>query len=210
MHFSQCVLAPRPQAHVPRVPNGFQRVPRQCTFRNACWRLGHRRIYHRFRTGSNGFRGSALLKMRAGAWAPDTLTTGSERAPMDSEAVQFSRCVLGPSLHTQVLCLPDTFWLKLHSSLFASQTNFASTMSSESLEFWTSGRKGTLSRKSQAQVWALTHVSELRSLQLTQEEIAGAVEKIGGGSPSQRAISDRQATIREDNGRVHAPHQCRA
>ena len=50
--------------------------------------------------------------------------------------------------------------------------NFASTMTSESLEFWTSGRKGNLSRKSQAQVWALTHVSELRGLQLTQGEIA--------------------------------------
>ena len=64
--------------------------------------------------------------------------------------------------------------------------NFASTMTSESLEFWTSGRKGNLSRKSQAQVWALTHVSELRGLQLTQGEIAGAVMKIGGGSQTFR------------------------
>ena len=68
----------------------------------------------------------------------------------------------------------------------ASQMNFASTMTSESLEFWTSGRKGNLSRKSQAQVWALTHVSELRGLQLTQGEIAGAVKKIGGGSQTFR------------------------
>ena len=72
-------------------------------------------------------------------------------------------------------------------------------MSAEaSSEFWTSGRKGTLSRKAQAQVWALTHVSELRKLQLTQDEIAGAVKKIGGGSPTQQAISDLQAAIRGD------------
>jgi hypothetical protein len=41
-------------------------------------------------------------------------------------------------------------------------------------------------------------VSELRKLQLTQDEIAGAVKKIGGGSPTQRAISDLQAAIRGD------------
>ena len=135
-------------------------------------------MYHGFRMGSNGFEGSEFFVMRASAKAPGVFTTGSERVPtgseaahfsrcvlglgpqahlprvpngfLGSEAMQFSRCVLGPRLHTHVLCLPDTFWLKLHSSLFASQTNFASTMSSESLEFWTSGRNGTLSRKSQA------------------------------------------------------------
>ena len=90
VHFSQCVLAPRPQAHLPRVPNGFQRVPRQCTFRNACWRPGPRHMYHGFRTGSNGFRGSALFVMRSGAQAPGTCTTGSGWVPTGSKAVNFS------------------------------------------------------------------------------------------------------------------------
>ena len=31
---------------------------------------------------SNGFQGSALLKMRAMAWVPGTLTTGPERVPV--------------------------------------------------------------------------------------------------------------------------------
>jgi hypothetical protein len=135
------------------------------------------------------------------AWVPGTLTT---RDPNGFQCIlrqcSFRDAYWGTDFtHRYVLCLPDTFSLKLHSLFFAARTNFASTMSSESLEFWTSGRKGTLSRKSQAQIWALTHVSELRSLHLTQEEIAGAVKKIGGGSPSQRAISDLQATIREDS-----------
>ena len=172
-----------------------------------CQRRSPRRIYSRFRTGSDGFRGSALLKMRAGAWAPGTLTTGSERVPMGSEAVQFSRCVLGPKFHTHVLCLPDTFWLKLHSSLFGSQTNFASTMSSESLEFWTSGRNGTLFRKSQARVWALTHVSELRSLQLTQEEIAA--RRRGPSQtfrqPSEKTVPGTPARTRTFKIRADAP-----
>ena len=123
-----------------------------------------------------------LLKMRAGAWVPGTLTMGSEWVPKNSEAMQISRCVMGPRLHTYVLCLLDTVWLKLHSPPFASQTNFASTMTSESLEFWTSGRKGNLSRKSQAQVWALTHVSELRGLQLTQGETHGGYNKSTRGT----------------------------
>ena len=72
---------PKPQAHLPQVPNGFQRVQRQRTFHNACWRPRPRHIYHGFRTGSNGFRCSALFKMRAGAQAPGTSTTGSERVP---------------------------------------------------------------------------------------------------------------------------------
>ena len=56
-------------------------------------------------------------------------------------------------------------------------------MTSESLEFWTSGRKGNLSRKSQAQVWALTHVSELRGLQLTQGETHGGYNNQRGAQP---------------------------
>ena len=45
-------------------------------------------------------------------------------------------------------------------------------MFSESSDFWTTVRTGTFSRRAQAQVWALTRVSELRKLQLMQEEIA--------------------------------------
>ena len=55
------MLAPQRQAHLPRVPNGFQRVPTQCTFHNVCWRLSPKHIYHGFRTGSRGFRGSAFF-----------------------------------------------------------------------------------------------------------------------------------------------------
>ena len=41
-------------------------------------------------TGSNGFRRSALFIMCAGALAPGTFTTGSERVPTGSDQVHFS------------------------------------------------------------------------------------------------------------------------
>ena len=36
VHFSKFVLAPRPQALLRRVPDGFRRVPTQCTLRISC------------------------------------------------------------------------------------------------------------------------------------------------------------------------------
>ena len=113
-------------------------------------------------TGSNGFRGNTLCVIRAGAQAPGTFTTGSERVPTGSEAITLAKAAAQFAI--------------------ASQMNFASTMTSESLEFWTSGRKGNLSRKSQAQVWTLTHVSELRGLQLTQGETHGGYNKSTRGT----------------------------
>ena len=47
-------------------------------------------------------------------------------------------------------------------------------------------------------MWALTKVSETRDLKLTQQEIADSVEKVGGGHPKQRAISDLQRQFADD------------
>ena len=58
------------------------------------------------------------------------------------------------------------------------------------LEWWTSGRHGTLSPWSQALVFALTTVSDKKSLNLTDTEIATEVVKIGGGhSPGKQSDS---------------------
>ena len=65
-------------------------------------------------------------------------------------------------------------------------------------EFWVEGRTGTLSRKAQAQVWALTIMSEKLSFPLSQDTIASQVQKIGGGCPNQSAISKLQKAFRDD------------
>ena len=87
MQFLECALGPGPQAHLPRVPNGFPRVPGQCTFHNACRGPGPKHIHHRFPTGSNGFRGNALFIVRAGAHRPQTHLAW---VPTGSEAMHFS------------------------------------------------------------------------------------------------------------------------
>ena len=46
-------------------------------------------------------------------------------------------------------------------------------------EFWTGGRKGTLSALSQAKVWALTKMNEKHNLGLTLDDIAKEVFVIG-------------------------------
>ena len=68
-----------------------------------------------FTTGSNGFRGSALFIMRAGAQAPGEFTTGSEWVPMDSEAVHFSRCVLALGSQAHLPLAPNGFQLQLYT-----------------------------------------------------------------------------------------------
>ena len=51
-------------------------------------------------------------------------------------------------------------------------------------EFWTGGRTGNLSRKAQAQLWALAKVNDEYSLGIAQWEMAEKVTKVGGGNPS--------------------------
>ena len=51
----------------------------------------------------------------------------------------------------------------------------------------------------QAKIWALTTVSEKRELGLTQQEIADSVTKVGGGHPTQKAISNLQAQFGKDD-----------
>ena len=60
--------APRPQAYLPQVPNGFPQVPRQRTSQDACWGLGPRHTYHGFRTGSWVLR---RCSFRDASWGPD-------------------------------------------------------------------------------------------------------------------------------------------
>ena len=54
--------------------------------------------------------------------------------------------------------------------------------------WWLSGRKGTLSRKSQLEVQAFLKVSKTMKLDLEDGWIAERVEKVGGGHPSKQAI----------------------
>ena len=65
-------------------------------------------------------------------------------------------------------------------------------------DFWLKGRAGTLSRKAQSQVWALAWASNEHALGLTQDDIAQEVEKIGGGHPTQRTISNLLRATDED------------
>ena len=61
-----------------------------------------------------------------------------------------------------------------------------------------SGRKGTLSPWSLAQVWALHAVSEMRHLDLERTEIAEAVDKVGGGKPTAMAICHLRSLFEAD------------
>jgi hypothetical protein len=67
-------------------------------------------------------------------------------------------------------------------------------------EFWTSGRKGTLSAMSQAQVWALTKMNEKHNLGLTLKDIAKEVWTIGQPRchPSNTTIENWQAVFAQD------------
>ena len=65
-------------------------------------------------------------------------------------------------------------------------------------EFWTGGRTGTLSRKAQAELWALAKVNEQYSLGMKQWQMAQEVTKVGGGHPSQKAVSDLLKAIAVD------------
>ena len=67
-------------------------------------------------------------------------------------------------------------------------------------EFWTGGRKGTLSAMTQAQVWALTKVNEKHNLGLTLDDIAKEVFVIGSPRrhPSSTAVEKWQATFAND------------
>ena len=65
-------------------------------------------------------------------------------------------------------------------------------------EFWTGGRTGTLSRKAQAELWALAKANEQYSLGMKQWQMAQEVTKVGGGHPSQKAVSDLLKAIAAD------------
>ena len=64
--------------------------------------------------------------------------------------------------------------------------------------WWVSGREGTLSPWSLAQVWALHAVSEMRHLDLEHTEIAEAVDKVGGGKPTAMAICHLRSLFEAD------------
>ena len=67
-------------------------------------------------------------------------------------------------------------------------------------EFWTGGRKGTLSAQAQAQVWALTKMNEKHNLGLTLGDIAKEVFVIGWPRrpPGPTAIEHWQTTFAND------------
>ena len=67
-------------------------------------------------------------------------------------------------------------------------------------EFWTGGRKGTLSALSLAKVWALTTLNEKRGLGLSLEDIANEVWVIGRPRrhPSSAAIEKWRAVFAKD------------
>jgi hypothetical protein len=55
-------------------------------------------------------------------------------------------------------------------------------------EWWVGGRGGTLSPWTLAEVWALVKISDKKSLDLSDEDIAADVEKVGGGQPARNTI----------------------
>ena len=60
-------------------------------------------------TGSNGFRRSALFIMCAGASAPGTFTTGSERVPTGSDKVHLKESLLWPGPRPHLPRVPDGY-----------------------------------------------------------------------------------------------------
>ena len=67
-------------------------------------------------------------------------------------------------------------------------------------EFWTGGRKGTLSALAQSQVWALTRMNEKHNLGLTLSDVAKEVFVIGSPRrhPGTTTIESWQATFASD------------
>ena len=64
--------------------------------------------------------------------------------------------------------------------------------------WWVGGKTGSLAPWAQAKVWALLEVSKERDLKLSQDSIAKSVTKVGGGNPSQAAISQIKDAIEKD------------
>ena len=58
-----------------------------------------------------------------------------------------------------------------------------------SKQWWVSGKQGSLTPWSQAKVWALWKLSDDMGLELEDGDIAGYVEKVGGGAPTKQAIA---------------------
>ena len=118
--------------------------------------------------------------------APDALlVVGSRRGPERVSHVNHSYFGIAERQFSQVL--PQSPHARVSSpSIMASS------------DFWLQGRTGTLSRKSQAQIWGLAKASEDYSLGLTQDDMAQTVERIGGGHPTQGAISKLLRAIEDD------------
>ena len=83
-----------------------------------------------------------------------------------------------------------------HSALASPPASMASMPKGPA--WWVSGREGTLSPWSLAQVWALHAVSEMRHLDLEHTEIAEAVDKVGGGKPTAMAICHLRSLFEAD------------
>ena len=69
--------------------------------------------------------------------------------------------------------------------------------------WWVSGKEGSLSPWSKAQVWALHKISEQRGLKITNEEITSLVWKVGSegkddGHPTNAAISQLRSAFVAD------------
>ena len=69
--------------------------------------------------------------------------------------------------------------------------------------WWVSGKEGSLSPWSKAQVWALHTISEKRGLKITNEEITSLVWKVGSegeedGHPTNAAISQLRSVFAAD------------
>jgi len=66
-------------------------------------------------------------------------------------------------------------------------------MSTRSPDWWNGGRKGTMSPWTKAKVFGMHAIAKLQGWKVTNEDIAKVVKKVGGGSPSDQAISQRLA-----------------
>jgi len=64
--------------------------------------------------------------------------------------------------------------------------------------WWLAGKQGSLPPIAQAKVWALTVICEELDVQLSQDDIAAKVKKVGGGHPSKMAIGQLQTRFADD------------
>ena len=88
-------------------------------------------------------------------------------------------CLSRPIHDHALIFNPQLIWIEAIVCLGWASTRIRSSAMKTATEFWTGGRKGTLSAKSQIQIWALMRVNKKYDLGMTLQDIANEVWVIG-------------------------------